>query len=120
MILIISCASGGGSNQEIVPAVEQSPIVERDLRIPFDSFTKQMNTPWGEASIEYSMTSHYPASGWPSNDKYKIEDYGFLSVTSNARHPGDSYNPDEVSEASDTSSGSVSYTHLTLPTTPYV
>ena len=61
MILIISCASGG-SNQEIVPAVEQSPIVERDLRIPFDSFTKQMNTPWGEASIEYSMTSHYPAS----------------------------------------------------------
>ena len=60
----------------------------------FDSFTKQMNTPWGEASIEYSMTSHYPASSWPSNDKYKVEDYGFLSVTSNARHPGDSYNPE--------------------------
>ncbi|MEL1224533.1 MAG: hypothetical protein VW522_09815, partial [Candidatus Neomarinimicrobiota bacterium] len=98
MIVTTSCASGG-SSQEIVSTAEQSPIVERDLRIPFDSFSKNMNTPWGEASIEYSMTSHRPASGWPSNDKYKIEDYGFLSVTSNARHPGDSYNPDEISEA---------------------
>jgi hypothetical protein len=98
LVLIFSCASGG-SNQEPIPVIEQNPVTERDLRIPFDSFTNNMSTPWGEASIEYSMTSHYPASEWPSNDKYKIEDYGFLSVTTNARHPGDSYNPDEVSEA---------------------
>ena len=91
LIVTTSCASGG-SSQEIVSTAEQSPIVERDLRIPFDSFTKNMSTPWGEASIEYSMTSHRPASGWPSNDKYKIEDYGFP----------------------------VSYTHLTLPTTERV
>ena len=98
MILIISCASGG-SSQETIPVIDNNPSAERDQRIPFNDFTKSMSTPWGEASIEYSMTSHYPASGWPSNDKYKIEDYGFLSVTTNAKHPGDSYNPDEVSEA---------------------
>ena len=58
-----------------------------------------MTSPWGEASIEYSVTGHSPASGWPSTDKYKIEDYGFLRVTTKGMHPGDSYNPDEISEA---------------------
>ena len=98
LVFIFSCASGG-SSQETIPVIDNNPSAERDQRIPFNDFTKSMSTPWGEASIEYSMTSHYPASGWPSNDKYKIEDYGFLSVTTNAKHPGDSYNPDEVSEA---------------------
>ena len=98
LVLILSCASGG-SSQETIPVIDQNAAAEREQRISFDSFTKNMSTPWGEASIEYSVTSHYPASDWPSNDKYKIEDYGFLSVITNARHPGDSYNPDEVSEA---------------------
>ena len=98
LVPIFSCASGG-SSQETIPVIDLNPTTERDQRIPFNKFTKNMSTPWGEASIEYSMTSHYPASGWPSNNKYKIEDYGFLSVTTNAKHPGDSYNPDEVSEA---------------------
>ncbi len=98
LLLIVSCASSGSRN-DIVPAAEQSTLGERDLRISFDSFTKNMSTPWGDASIEYSVTGHLPASDWPSNDKYKIEDYGFLSVTTNAKHPGDSYNPDEISEA---------------------
>ena len=98
LAIIFSCASGG-SNQEPIAVIEENPVAESDLRIPFDSFTNNMSTPWGEAFIHYSMTGHYPASEWPSNDKYKIEDYGFLSVTTNARHPGDSNNPDEVSEA---------------------
>ena len=96
--LTFSCASGG-SSQEITPVINQSPIDETDLRIPFEAFTKTMTSPWGEASIEYSVTGHSPASGWPSTDKYKIEDYGFLRVTTKGMHPGDSYNPDEVSEA---------------------
>ena len=106
--LTFSCASGG-SSQETTPVINQSPIDETDLRIPFEAFTKTMTSPWGEASIEYSVTGHSPASGWPSTDKYKIEDYGFLSVTTKGNHPGDSYNPDEVSQA-------CLYTHLTLPT----
>ena len=67
LVLILSCASGG-SSQETIPVIDQNVAAERDQRISFDSLTKNMSTPWGEASIEYSVTSHYPASDWPSND----------------------------------------------------
>ena len=96
--IIVSCSSGG-SSQQATPVIQQNIIVEQDYRIEFAPFTKEMTSPWGEVSIEYSMTGHQPASKWPSNDKYKIEDYGFLSVTTIGTHPGDSYNPDEISEA---------------------
>tara|TARA_Y100000768_G_scaffold99754_1_gene72833 strand:+ start:11526 stop:13946 length:2421 start_codon:yes stop_codon:yes gene_type:complete len=97
-LIIVSCSSGG-SSQQATPVIQQNIIVEQDDRIEFAPFTKEMTSPWGEVSIEYSMTGHQPASKWPSNDKYKIEDYGFLSVTTIGTHPGDSYNPDEISEA---------------------
>jgi hypothetical protein len=58
-----------------------------------------MTSPWGDISVEYSMSSFAPSSQWPSNDKYRIEDYGFLRVTSVGTHPGDASNPDEVSQA---------------------
>ena len=65
----------------------------------FSEFKNNMVTPWGDASKEYFVSSHYPSFNWPSNEKYIIEDYGFLSVTSSGRHPGDSNNPDEISQA---------------------
>ena len=58
-----------------------------------------MNSPWGEITVEYTMSEFFPSSQWPSNEKYRIEDYGFLRVISSGAHPGDSSNPDEVSTA---------------------
>ncbi len=57
-----------------------------------------MTSPWGDISVEYSMSSFAPSSQWPSNDKYRIEDFGFLRVTSVGTHPGDYASPDEPSD----------------------
>ena len=98
LFLLFSCASGGSSQlSPILP--QQSVATETDQRIRFESFTNVMASPWGDISVEYSMSSFSPSSQWPSNDKYRIEDYGFLRVTSVGTHPGDASNPDEVSQA---------------------
>ncbi len=93
-----SCSSGSSSRLQPI-GVEVAPSPELDHRIPFESFSNTMVSPWGEVTIEYSMSDFSPSSNWPSNDKYKIEDYGFLRVTSDGTHPGDSSNPDEITEA---------------------
>ena len=52
----------------------------------------------GDVTATYSTSVYFASSYWPSNDKYKIVDYGFLEVTTGGTHP-DSYNPDEISYA---------------------
>ena len=98
LFFVYSCASGG-SSQTAIPVLDQTTLAPVDERIPFTKFKNSLVTPWGDASKEYFVSSHYPSSNWPSNEKYIIEDYGFLSVTSTGRHPGDSNNPDEISQA---------------------
>mgnify|MGYP001157401055 FL=1 len=98
LFFVYSCASGG-SSQTAIPVLDQTTLAPVDERIPFTKFKNSLVTPWGDASKEYFVSSHYPSSNWPSNEKYIIEDYGFLSVTSMGRHPGDSNNPDEISQA---------------------
>ena len=92
-VLLLSSCSSSGTNLDLPIAAD--PV---DSRETFQSFTETMSSPWGERTVVYSMSNFSPASFWPSNDKYKIEDYGFLSVTANGIHPGDSHNPDEVSQ----------------------
>ena len=92
-VLLLSSCSSTGTNLDLPIAAD--PV---DSRETFQSFTETMSSPWGERTVVYSMSNFSPASFWPSNDKYKIEDYGFLSVTANGIHPGDSHNPDEVSQ----------------------
>ena len=98
LVLFFSCASGG-SSQPSPAAPQQTTDAETDQRIPFESFINEMVSPWGDITVEYSMSDFSPSSQWPSNDKYRIEDYGFLRVTAVGTHPGDSSNPDEVSQS---------------------
>ncbi|MEK9650416.1 MAG: VCBS repeat-containing protein [Gammaproteobacteria bacterium] len=96
VFFIFSCASGGSSQVEPIISPQTTPQ-ETDKRIPFESFKNQMVSPWGYINAEYSVGSFIPSSQLPSNNKYRIEDYGFLKVTTVGTHPGDSSNSDEVS-----------------------
>ena len=118
LFLFFSCASGGSSQPSPI-APQQSVITETDERIPFESFTNVMTSPWGDISVEYSMSDFSPSSQWPSNEKYRIEDYGFLRVISVGTHPGDYASPDEPSDPGPYltngqwfEANPVSYTHL--------
>ena len=56
-----------------------------------------MMSPWGEVTFSYGIGEYRSSNEFPSNDKYKIEDYGFLQVISTGTHPGDDSNQDEIS-----------------------
>ena len=56
-----------------------------------------MMSPWGEVTFSYGIGEYRSTNEFPSNDKYKIEDYGFLQVISTGTHPGDDSNQDEIS-----------------------
>ena len=56
-----------------------------------------MISPWGEVTFSYGIGEYRSTNEFPSNDKYKIEDYGFLQVISTGTHPGDDSNQDEIS-----------------------
>ena len=95
---LIAC-SGGGSSKAPTIIPQEATQQETDQRIPFEAFTNEMVSPWGDVTATYSTSVYFASSYWPSNDKYKIVDYGFLEVTTEGTHPGDSYNPDEISYA---------------------
>lgn len=98
IIQLIGC-SGGGSSKAPTIISQEATQQETDQRIPFEAFTNEMVSPWGDVTATYSTSVYFASSYWPSNDKYKIVDYGFLEVTTEGTHPGDSYNPDEISYA---------------------
>jgi hypothetical protein len=70
---------------------------EIDERYQFNEFSNVMTSPWGEVKFTYSLSTHVPSKDLPSNEKYKIEDYGFLQVKAEGTHPGDDANQDEIS-----------------------
>ena len=96
-IFITSCSSGGGSSSFSMNNSTIAPAPIEDKRHNFDTFENTMSSPWGEVIFTYSFSEYKPSSEFPSNDKYKIEDYGFLQVMAKGRHPGDDSNMDEIS-----------------------
>jgi hypothetical protein len=94
---ISACSSGGGGAPVLVDnSVIISPTPE-DQRYSFETFENKMTSPWGEVVFTYSVGEYRPSSELPSNEKYKIEDYGFLQVKAQGQHPGDDSNKDEIS-----------------------
>jgi len=99
---LASCASGGGSAgislQTTTPPAPPPTSTETDKRIAFNEFTYNWETVFGDVSYTYTMSSFKPSSDFPSNDKYKIADYGFLRIIANGTHTGDSRVQNEESE----------------------
>ena len=98
VLLVISACSGGGSKISPPPEIlEVNAPAEIDERYQFNEFSNVMTSPWGEVKFTYSLSTHVPSKDLPSNEKYKIEDYGFLQVKAEGTHPGDDANQDEIS-----------------------
>lgn len=98
ILLIVSACSGGGSKMSQPPVIQEatSPI-EIDKRYEFSEFSNVMTSPWGQVEFTYLVGTYVPSKDFPSNEKYKIEDYGFLQVIAKGTHPGDDSNIDEIS-----------------------
>jgi len=96
-ISVSSCASGGGGSPDVVDSSVVTVTPAGDQRYSFDTFENKMTSPWGEVTFTYSMSEYRFSGELPSNDKYKIEDYGFLQVRAQGQHPGDDSNDDEIS-----------------------
>ena len=77
IIQLIGC-SGGGSSKAPTIIPQEATQQETDQRIPFEAFANEMVSPWGDVTATYSTSVYFASSYWPSNDKYKIVDYGFL------------------------------------------
>ena len=99
IILPILCACSGGGSKMVPPPViqEVTSQEEIDKRYEFSEFSNVMVSPWGEVEFTYSLSAYSPSIDFPSNEKYKIEDYGFLQVQTKGTHPGDDANKDEIS-----------------------
>ncbi len=99
IILPILCACSGGGSKMLPPPViqEVTSQEEIDKRYEFSEFSNVMVSPWGEVEFTYSLSAYSPSIDFPSNEKYKIEDYGFLQVETKGTHPGDDANKDEIS-----------------------
>ena len=95
-ICVSSCASGGNGNSDLIDN-SVTTILTGDQRYSFETFENKMTSPWGEVVFTYSVGEYRPSSELPSNEKYKIEDYGFLQVRAQGQHPGDDSNKDEIS-----------------------
>ena len=96
---ISACSSGGGGAPDLA---DNSVIINpppQDQRYSFDTFENKMTSPWGDVIFNYSMSEYRFSGELPSNEKYKIEDYGFLQVRAQGQHPGDDSNKDEISFA---------------------
>ena len=96
---ISACSSGGGGAPDLT---DNSVIINpppQDQRYSFDTFENKMTSPWGDVIFNYSMSEYRFSGELPSNEKYKIEDYGFLQVRAQGQHPGDDSNKDEISFA---------------------
>ena len=96
-ISVSSCASGGDGTPSLVDNSVNINAPQGDQRYSFDTFENKMTSPWGEVTFTYGMSEYRFSGELPSNDKYKIEDYGFLQVRAQGQHPGDDSNDDEIS-----------------------
>ena len=98
IILIInsSCSSTGGSGPQPINELINPTQTIVDQRYEFQLFENKMQSPWGDVTYSYGTSAFRSSDEFPSNEKYKIEDYGFLQVTSKGSHPGDSSNQDEI------------------------
>ena len=98
IILIInsSCSSTGGSSPQPINEFINPTQTIVDQRYEFQLFENKMQSPWGDVTYSYGTSAFRSSNEFPSNEKYKIEDYGFLQVTSKGLHPGDSSNQDEI------------------------
>ncbi len=98
IILIInsSCSSTGGSGPQPINEFINPTQTIVDQRYEFQLFENKMQSPWGDVTYSYGTSAFRSSDEFPSNEKYKIEDYGFLQVTSKGSHPGDSSNQDEI------------------------
>ena len=95
---IIWACSGSGSKMTPPPVIQEVISQEEtDKRHKFNEFSNVMVSPWGEVEFTYSISGYSPSKDFPSNEKYKIEDYGFLQVITKGTHPGDDANKDEIS-----------------------
>jgi hypothetical protein len=95
---IIWACSGGGNKMSPPPVIQMvTSQEETDKRYEFNEFSNVMVSPWGEVEFTYSLSAYSPSKDFPSNEKYKIEDYGFLQVKTKGTHPGDDANKDEIS-----------------------
>tara|TARA_B100001287_G_C22677530_1_gene528474 strand:+ start:539 stop:2986 length:2448 start_codon:yes stop_codon:yes gene_type:complete len=99
IILPIIWACSGSGSKMTPPHVIQEVVSqeETDKRYKFNEFSNVMISPWGEVEFNYSLSRYSPSKDFPSNEKYKIEDYGFLQVITKGTHPGDDANKDEIS-----------------------
>jgi len=96
-LLISSCSSSGGTSADPISMTVITNPVPTDQRYVFESFQKEAQTPFGAVTLSYGTSAFMPSDEFPSNDKYKIEDFGFLQVVLEGTHPGDDSNQDEVS-----------------------
>ena len=96
-ICVSSCASGGNDSSDLIDNSVITTAPTGDQRYSFETFENKMTSPWGEVVFTYSVGEYRPSSELPSNEKYKIEDYGFLQVRAQGQHPGDDSNKDEIS-----------------------
>ena len=96
-IYVSSCASGGNGSSDLIDNSVITTVPSGDQRYSFETFENKMTSPWGEVVFTYSVDEYRPSSELPSNEKYKIEDYGFLQVRAQGQHPGDDSNKDEIS-----------------------
>lgn len=91
---VVGCASGGGSAgiaiQTPTPPAPPTTNTETDKRYIFDEFNYSWETIYGDVSMSYTTAPFSPSSNFPSNDKYKIADYGFLRTIITGTHTGDS------------------------------
>lgn len=92
--IISGCASGGGGG---LNSVSTSPLAQTptptptvvDNRVKFDTITRTYtNIPTGDVTVTYSVDEFKSSDNFPKTEKYKIEDYGFLKVTTKGKHPG--------------------------------
>lgn len=98
ILLLTWACSGSGSKMSPPPVIQEvTSQEETDKRYKFNEFSNVMVSPWGEVEFTYSLGEYSPSKDFPSNEKYKIEDYGFLQVITKGTHPGDNANKDEIS-----------------------
>jgi len=95
ILLLTWACSGSGSKMSPPPVIQEvTSQEETDKRYKFNEFSNVMVSPWGEVEFTYSLGEYSPSKDFPSNEKYKIEDYGFLQVITKGTHPGDNANKD--------------------------
>lgn len=90
VLSIVGCASGGGSagiTTAPTPPPPTTTPTNPDQRHIFEEFSYSWDN-YGGVSVTYTTAPYQPSSNFPSNDKYKIADYGFLRQITSGQHDG--------------------------------